>query len=78
MLRTSSAGKSYQNPAIIGTNAGFTSQLSNSIILNASGNDLPAANYGTFIKPIRELPGNYENTYSLVYDILTGELFYKP
>ena len=49
------AGSSNQgaNAIAIGNNAGFSSQASNSIVLNASGNQLNAANSGFFVKPMR-------------------------
>ena len=61
----------------IGANAGFNvtdTQPNNSIVLNASGENLqsPAAN--TFVvKPVRDLPGNT----LMYYDATTGEITYS-
>ena len=61
------------NIVTIGTKAGYLSQASNSIILNATGNDLSSSSDGTFIKPLRNLSA--ANT--VYYDDTTGELSYN-
>ena len=57
----------------IGTNAGYSSQASNSIILNASGGALNCTTTGTFIKPLRAQSA----TNTVYYDDTTGELSYN-
>ena len=57
----------------IGTNAGYSSQESYSIILNASGGALNCTTDGTFIKPLRNLSA--ANT--VYYDDTTGELSFN-
>jgi hypothetical protein len=57
----------------IGTNAGYSTQASNSIILNASGGALTCTTDGTFIKPLRAQSA----TNTVYYDDTTGELSYN-
>jgi len=54
--------------------AGKTSQSANSIILNASGNDLTAAQSGFFVNPIR----NNVSSNLLYYDSGTKEITVSP
>lgn len=60
------------NAIAIGTNAGSTIANSNSIILNATGSDLPATAAGLFIDPIR----NITQPSTLFYDTTTKEITY--
>ena len=57
----------------IGSNAGSTASATNSIILNGSGNNLPSANAGFYVKPIRSVTNDWEGS-SLYYNTTTGEI----
>ena len=63
-----------QTTIAIGYFAGKTNQHSNSIILNASGSELDAANQGFYVKPIQS-GASQSNT--LTYNTGTGEIFYN-
>ena len=60
------------NAIAIGTNAGSTIANSNSIILNATGSDLPATAAGFFVDPIR----NITHPSTLFYDTTNKEITY--
>jgi hypothetical protein len=56
----------------IGTLAGNSSQANNSIILNATGNDLDANNSGFYAAPVRD----NVTTDAVFYDVTTNEISY--
>lgn len=60
------------NAIAIGTNAGSTIANASSIILNGSGNDLPATAAGFFVDPIRPIT----HPYTLCYDPANREITY--
>jgi hypothetical protein len=65
------------NTIAIGLLAGNSAIHANSIILNASGVDLPSTQANSlFVKPIRDVTGNVDFTKTLKYNPTTGEIGY--
>jgi hypothetical protein len=63
------------NTLAIGALAGNSNIHANSIILNASGVDLPSTQANSlFVKPIRDVTGNVDFTKTLKYNPTTGEI----
>ena len=66
------AGSNGDNSICIGQSAGQTTASDNSIILNATGNQLNSNNSGLYIKPIRTDNTSLSNL--LQYDLSSGEI----
>ncbi len=67
-----SVGAQGANAVAVGNLAGQSQAVANSIILNGSGVDLPAAQAGFFVSPVR----NVSQTDALFYNTATKEITY--